>query len=379
MGAKIGYSYGIDSEGGMGLPTLLLNRELDENPATRAYLEHAWSSENANELARILRERAELVCERVLSGDDADDGSITHRIRALLRRGDVLGSIEVTGSFITAELVGPTPAACRDYMAWVRQQAPAIARTANSVYVKVWQYGQRGVTQNIMPVDPLDGAAVAANYSTPTLAGLDALRASQPPFNGRIIVWTGPPGTGKTHAIRTLFHAWRTFADFEYVMDPESLFRSVDYVGSVVTQPVSPNRWRVVVLEDAGELLSREAKQEYGPGLARFLNVTDGLLGGHSRVVFLVTTNEEIGRIHPAVARPGRCITHVDFAPLTGREAEAWRRERKLAASNTGATLAELYAEAAGVKPSQAAPQRVGFAGTAIATPQGEHDERQHD
>jgi hypothetical protein len=61
--------------------------------------------------------------------------------------------------------------------------------------------------------------------------------------------------------------------------------------------------------------------------------------------VLLVTTNEPIGRLHPAVRRPGRCWASIDFAPFTTAEASAWLAligvEREV---RHPATLAELYA-----------------------------------
>ena len=65
--------------------------------------------------------------------------------------------------------------------------------------------------------------------------------------------------------------------------------------------------WRLLVMEDTGELLSADARERTGQGLSRFLNVVDGLIGQGLRVIVLVTTNEEIKKVHPAVARPGRC------------------------------------------------------------------------
>ena len=74
--------------------------------------------------------------------------------------------------------------------------------------------------------------------------------------------------------------------------------------------------WRLLVLEDTGELLSADVRAAAGPGLSRFLNVVDGLIGHGLRVLVLVTTNEEIGRLHPAVARPGRSAANVVFGRL---------------------------------------------------------------
>src|SRR5204863_2591847 len=103
------------------------------------------------------------------------------------------------------------------------------------------------------------------------------------------------------------------------------------------------DRWRLIVMEDTGELLAADAKQQTGQGLSRLLNVVDGLLGESSQALFLMTTNDDLPRIHPAVGRPGRCAQLLRFGPLAVDEANRW-----LAAAGTAArvsmpaTLAEL-------------------------------------
>jgi hypothetical protein len=96
------------------------------------------------------------------------------------------------------------------------------------------------------------------------------------------------------------------------------------------------------VLEDADELLRADAKRETGQALSRLLNVADGFLGQGVRVLVLITTNEPIGRLHPAVVRPGRCLAEVEFSPLTAAEGAAFLgtgRGREV----EGLTLAELF------------------------------------
>jgi len=80
-------------------------------------------------------------------------------------------------------------------------------------------------------------------------------------------------------------------------------------------------------------------------GLSRFLNVVDGLIGQGLRVLVLVTTNEEIGTLHPAVARPGRSAANIAFPPLTREEAKAWLERHGVdSAAPSPPTLASLYA-----------------------------------
>jgi len=82
-----------------------------------------------------------------------------------------------------------------------------------------------------------------------------------------------------------------------------------------------------------------------GQGLSRFLNVVDGLVGQGLRILVLVTTNEEIGRLHPAVARPGRCAANILFTLIPPEQANAWLAERDHDATvSESLTLAALYA-----------------------------------
>jgi hypothetical protein len=120
--------------------------------------------------------------------------------------------------------------------------------------------------------------------------------------------------------------------------------------------------WRVLILEDTGELLTADARMVIGQGLSRFLNVVDGLIGQGLRVLVLVTTNEPIRKLHPAVARPGRCAANIEFEALTKDEASSWLEAHGHSADHGGsATLAQLYARLEG-RPAGESLEPVGFA-----------------
>ena len=116
------------------------------------------------------------------------------------------------------------------------------------------------------------------------------------------------------------------------------------------------------MLEDAGELLAVDARAVAGQALSRFLNAVDGLIGQGLRILVLVTTNEELGKLHPAVARPGRSAARIEFPRLTREEAAAWLTRHGLdAAAATGTTtLASLYALLEGYEDASI-ESRVGF------------------
>jgi hypothetical protein len=102
------------------------------------------------------------------------------------------------------------------------------------------------------------------------------------------------------------------------------------------------SRWKVLVVEDADELIRSDARRDAGASLGRLLNLTDGILGHGLRVLLLITTNEPMRGLHPAVVRPGRCRADVQFRSFTHREAAEWLGEAG-SAPIEDSTLAELY------------------------------------
>ena len=120
-------------------------------------------------------------------------------------------------------------------------------------------------------------------------------------------------------------------------------------------------RWRLLVLEDAGELVCTDARGS--AALAPLLSLTDGLLGQGTRTLVLVTTNEPIGRLHPAVRRPGRCLSDLEFGALSADEAPAWLDRVGTAREVTHPlTVSELYALGGGGETAGlVAPRRPAF------------------
>jgi hypothetical protein len=238
--------------------------------------------------------------------------------------------------------------------------------------VRFWTCGPHGASSVTRVIDVPGFEAIKQNYPSVVRARLGPLVSPgyEPPASGQLLLWYGPPGTGKTYALRALGWEWRRWCELHYVLDPEVFFgQRADYMVDVLLEGDErfgfdedgpSDKWRLLVLEDTGELLAADAKERTGQGLSRLLNLVDGIVGQGLRVLVLVTTNEPIGRLHPAVARPGRCAARVEFAPFPAGEARDWLAAHGAEpAQIEAATLAELFARLSG-EPIDPRP-KVGF------------------
>lgn len=223
------------------------------------------------------------------------------------------------------------------------KQAP---KKTNEIQVTFRFLGRSGPLSYNRMMEVPSWADVRRNYSERVTLELDGIFAPtyRPSRGGQLFLLHGEPGSGKTYLIRALGSEWRAWCKLEYVVDPEQFFGDSSYMMQILLdhdegaiagpddddddEPSSltgaGRRWRLLLLEDAGELLAADAKQRTGQGLSRLLNVSEGLIGQGLRIMLLITTNEALGALHPAVQRPGRAALQLEFDRLSPDEANAW-------------------------------------------------------
>ena len=239
---------------------------------------------------------------------------------------------------------------CRAAAKLVRKK---VKQDEDRVRFGFWHAGAKGAMNRERPIEAPDWASVRPNYAAAVAARLDRLIALEPAgIDGKLILLHGPPGTGKTTALRALGRAWRGWCRTDCVLDPERLLTEPGYLLEVVMggSQGEERRWRLLILEDCDELIRGEAKHTAGQALSRLLNLTDGLLGQGQNILVAITTNEPLDRLHPAVVRPGRCLAQIEVDRLSAAEAAGWLEARGGQPSRVEhpATLAELYARHAG-------------------------------
>src|SRR5688572_14348298 len=253
---------------------------------------------------------------------------------------------DVTGESGSFTVSATSQETLRAQLATIRDRLPGNTADDGKADINFWAGSERGARPVARQLAVPSWADIRANYSAPARDAIERVieldRASAGEA-GRLILWHGPPGTGKSFAIRALLHEWQGWCRGQYIMDPERFFGQSEYMLDVflnvqrrsdmiwdefgeglVHKAAAERDWSLLIIEDADEFLTRDAKERAGQSVSRLLSLTDGFIGQGLNVLVLITTNEELGRLHPAIRRPGRCAADVEFTSLSSSEVTDW-------------------------------------------------------
>ena len=237
---------------------------------------------------------------------------------------------------------------------------PAIPeRAARDVDFRFWSMSYGPKTRVL---HAQDWSEIRSNYARSVQAPADKLMShtSLPTAGGKLIVLAGPSGTGKTTFLRSLARRW-SWATTHVVTDTEKFLGDHHFMQAVVTYEdaddddgagVPGGSPRILIVEDAGQLLevTRQTKSE--EAISRLLNLTDGLMGATLNMCLVISTNLPATELNPALLRPGRCLADLQVPALSPAEASAWLG----APVSTPQSLAELYALRGTIDPPTTTP-----------------------
>lgn len=146
------------------------------------------------------------------------------------RIGAAVAQVTLRQRNVSAVVAAADAEAVDNALAQLRAALPEVQlESKHEAEFTFWWIGPHGSCSMARPLPVPSWVDVRANYARETATSLsEVLTGGRRAEAGKLLLWHGVPGTGKTHAIRTLAWEWRAWCQFHYITDPERLSATGD-------------------------------------------------------------------------------------------------------------------------------------------------------
>ena len=197
-----------------------------------------------------------------------------------------------------------------------------------------------------------DGSSplIKENYTPDVIENIEYVISSFSKENpvGRIAILNGPPGTGKTHLIRSILPK----IDNIFLIIPSNLINELDkpeFLPLLIRLKNDYSKPIILVIEDGDTCLVPRGNDNIS-SVASLLNLSDGILGSLINIKMIISTNQSIKKMDDAILRPGRLCKNIYVGPLpydlANKVYHRLMNDTSISLDSTQSfyTLAEIYA-----------------------------------
>jgi len=201
----------IELERSVGLASVVFFEEARRHAHGFSVRELAVAETDLDWLADL---GAELAHWRSGSGADVRVFEMHHATCSVQLRGDSARSMDAARTDDEADVALEAITACLTHAEPTDDEMPVAFWSAN---------GMGGGGCEVRTVAAPGWEDIRATQASAPRAALDRLMRVERPPGGRLVLWHGEPGTGKTFALRALVRAWRPWCASHFITDPEDL------------------------------------------------------------------------------------------------------------------------------------------------------------
>lgn len=237
---------------------------------------------------------------------------LVHPTGGIVVRGAVGVAFEVDITSTNGELV--------DKLATYLRNADAQAQKVERAGIEILTSTPHGLALKTQP--NMGTPLTRANYSADVLQAYDQIVELLPGgARGRLVIFEGPPGTGKTHLVRALLsdlseQVCSIFipANMAGQLGNPELLTLLTTTAERVQKPL------MLVMEDADEAITRRGVDNMSR-VTTILGLTDGILADITNVRIVVTTNARKVETDAATTRAARILSRVHVPRLKEKHA----------------------------------------------------------